>query len=347
MGDLIIRSRLDGLTGSIDRAGRLARCGCAGRLVQVYSGGSIPTVLPAFFLAHPVSLGGDETEGAAATVAVDSDETIPVYVIGSRVPVAGDILAAHATGGRWVAVSGKSGSGDACYANCGESKIPATDITVVSTTKSNGHQDTQTFRHRVTASGNHTWENEFGATVFCDAGVWRFGTLGIGFIDEPLVIESVSPFYATVDTDTILYEFFGPDWWPDPGEGDCVFCGDCLCVEGVKDPIVATYNGKEYTLTKGEHHPGTGDHPAAAVHHRLQGRRGVAPDRRDGGVHGRRGAARRSRGVPAHPDLPQPAGAPRREGADQQLRAAPAWRHRAGGRPANGTRRSLTTVAPA
>ena len=94
---------MDGLASGVSRGVRRLRCGCAGRLVKVYSGGSIPTTVPAFFLTHPVGLGGTEDEGDVPTQTEDTAETIPVYVLGPDAPVAGDLLAAHATGGRWVA----------------------------------------------------------------------------------------------------------------------------------------------------------------------------------------------------------------------------------------------------
>ena len=58
------------------------------------------------YLMSPVRLDGGDAEGAAASLAVDGTRAIPVVVIGSTPPQAGDLLVALAVGGRWVAESG-------------------------------------------------------------------------------------------------------------------------------------------------------------------------------------------------------------------------------------------------
>jgi hypothetical protein len=94
-----------------DRA-RLGRSFAAGgrgtpRFVgQVFDGGSMPRRLESVYLLHPIVLEGPESEGAAAAIRVDTGRSVPVVVIGSRQPVAGDVLIAHSLGGRWVADGG-------------------------------------------------------------------------------------------------------------------------------------------------------------------------------------------------------------------------------------------------
>lgn len=73
---------------------------------QVFDGGSMPQRLESVYLVHPLVLEGPESEGSAAAIRVDVGRSIPVVVIGSRQPVAGDVLIAHSLGGRWVADGG-------------------------------------------------------------------------------------------------------------------------------------------------------------------------------------------------------------------------------------------------
>lgn len=70
---------------------------------QVVSGGSTPTAIDHVFLVHPVRIEGDEYEGAPGTAVVDSNRPIPVVIVGGRPPVIGELIVAHATGGRWSA----------------------------------------------------------------------------------------------------------------------------------------------------------------------------------------------------------------------------------------------------
>jgi hypothetical protein len=79
--------------------------GSAGLLVQVYDGGSMPNQPDHVYLTHPVNLDGAEQEGTQAPATADTSTSVPVVVI-RNAPQAGDILVAHAVGGRWVAESG-------------------------------------------------------------------------------------------------------------------------------------------------------------------------------------------------------------------------------------------------
>lgn len=96
-------------------------------LVQVYDGGSMPATVPRWFFTHPVLMDGVEAEGEDYTPTADTSVTIPVLVLGSRVPAAGDILIAHGVGGKWVAESG--GGGTATYP-CSPCNIPLKNLTV-------------------------------------------------------------------------------------------------------------------------------------------------------------------------------------------------------------------------
>jgi hypothetical protein len=99
--DALLADRSARLGGSFDPAGR----GTPRFVGQVYDGGSIPQGSETVYLLHPVVLDGSESEGGVAGIQVDTRRSIPVVVIGSRQVVAGDMLIAHAVGGRWIAES--------------------------------------------------------------------------------------------------------------------------------------------------------------------------------------------------------------------------------------------------
>lgn len=70
---------------------------------RVHDAGAMPDRTDRVFLVHPVGLDGNETEGSEASPIVDSSRSIPVVVVGSRAPEAGELLLAVSVGGRWVA----------------------------------------------------------------------------------------------------------------------------------------------------------------------------------------------------------------------------------------------------
>jgi len=70
---------------------------------QVFDAGAMPDRTDRVFLLHPVRLDGVESEGSGAGLIVDASRSIPVVVVGSRAPEAGDLLVAVSVGGRWVA----------------------------------------------------------------------------------------------------------------------------------------------------------------------------------------------------------------------------------------------------
>lgn len=69
---------------------------------RVFDGGAIPNQIDRIYLVHPVRFDGAEAEGGSATPIVDDSRAIPVVVVGSRAPEAGDLLIAVSVGGRWV-----------------------------------------------------------------------------------------------------------------------------------------------------------------------------------------------------------------------------------------------------
>jgi hypothetical protein len=106
MSDRILRSRILDAEGEIDSGYSPAGDGAPVMIGQVFDGGSMPTSLDHYFLVHPVEIDGDPTEGGSGTPAVDAASAVPVDVIGTRVPSAGDYLKCFFIGGRWVAESG-------------------------------------------------------------------------------------------------------------------------------------------------------------------------------------------------------------------------------------------------
>lgn len=66
----------------------------------------MPTSVPRVFLSHPVTMDAADTEGAAGLGTVDTSVTLPIVVLGPKIPVAGDRAVVHAVGGRWVSGQG-------------------------------------------------------------------------------------------------------------------------------------------------------------------------------------------------------------------------------------------------
>lgn len=103
-------------------------------LCQVFNGGSIPTGTNAVFLTNPVFVDGTEGEGTSASFHTDVTRSVPVLVIGSRVPVAGDMLIASYVGGKWVAESRVSPSSTRyltlTFNGCVSSGLPNVSVTI-------------------------------------------------------------------------------------------------------------------------------------------------------------------------------------------------------------------------
>ncbi|WP_165221967.1 hypothetical protein [Aquisphaera insulae] len=104
---------------------------------QVASGGAIPSSTKKVFLVHPVTLDGPEREGGIASFSADTTRTIPVVMIGSRVPAAGDLVMALSIGGRWVANSGASS-----LLSCSPCSLPRKNLVVSWTNSQLGNGST-------------------------------------------------------------------------------------------------------------------------------------------------------------------------------------------------------------
>jgi hypothetical protein len=154
-----IRDRLEAFNDELDR--RVESSGGTARvLVQVYNGGSMPTVPERIYFTHPVLVTGAETEGVAATMTVDSATTIPVVVLG-HAPSVGDFLTAYAVGGRWVTEQ-LSKTGSNCYSTvCAPCAIPRADLTIAWTNPVGGNGSTT-------------------LTYNCNAGTWASGCVDGG-----------------------------------------------------------------------------------------------------------------------------------------------------------------------
>jgi hypothetical protein len=170
----ILRRRQAELREELDRQYRApVTAGVPTELVQVYNGGHMPTSTGKFFLTHPATLMGAETEGGAGSFTVDSTHTVPVFVTGSRVPAAGDYLIAQHLDYRWVAESGGkpkcTGRGNKLtltLTGCGLNPVPGASVdfilggSTVSSTTTNGsgiatynEPDPGTYSIRWTISG--------------------------------------------------------------------------------------------------------------------------------------------------------------------------------------------------
>lgn len=124
------RNRMEELRDRLDLRDRLGPDQTQRMLVQVYDGGSIPTTVPKVYLTHPVLIGADDTEGATPSLSADTSTTIPVVMLGPRVPVADDYLVAHAIGGRWLAGDNKGGLPATTCTPC---NFPARNLTITYT----------------------------------------------------------------------------------------------------------------------------------------------------------------------------------------------------------------------
>jgi len=122
----VLRDRTEGGRDLMGRIAPALPSSSAAQLVQIGNGGHMPTATNAIFLGYPAFLDGAETEGGSPAYHVDGTRTVPVLVIGSRVPVAGDFLVARAVGGRWVAESGGTPPGLPCW----PCQIPRKTLTV-------------------------------------------------------------------------------------------------------------------------------------------------------------------------------------------------------------------------
>jgi len=70
---------------------------------QVFGNPTVPTSSFKYFSVNPVFASGIELEGNLGSLTVDFTRSFLVYVIGTKTPVAGDLLICKFIGNRWVA----------------------------------------------------------------------------------------------------------------------------------------------------------------------------------------------------------------------------------------------------
>lgn len=104
-----LRRRLEDLDREIERKTVSRTLEPRTGLFQVYDTGSMPTGAPKFYLTHPTTVAGTETEGSTGTPTATS-AMIPVLFLG-QAPSVGDIVAARQIGGYWIAERGAGGGG--------------------------------------------------------------------------------------------------------------------------------------------------------------------------------------------------------------------------------------------
>lgn len=75
--------------------------GSAAMLCQTTVVGSYPGSATAYFAVNPVSAGGSETEGGAASLTPDTSTVLYALNLGTSVPPQGTTVVCHSVGGRW------------------------------------------------------------------------------------------------------------------------------------------------------------------------------------------------------------------------------------------------------
>jgi len=108
--DRSMKDELKEVYARLERISRIKSGVCSTYVGKVYNGGSLPSSADRYVLTNPVSISGNETEGTASTLIVDTGRSVPVLVIGST-PVVGDILPADLIDGRWIAEKRPGGTG--------------------------------------------------------------------------------------------------------------------------------------------------------------------------------------------------------------------------------------------
>jgi hypothetical protein len=167
----IVRARDGALAAAIDHRVPAATGGTPRRLVQIFSGGSMPSSPDHFFLAYPIELDGAETEGGAGTPVVDASQPITIDVLG-HAPSAGDILTAYAVGGRWVAERAGLNSGGSLA--CSPCNIPTQNLTLSWVNLISGNGSTTLNYATTTASWTSGCSNGLLYTLVCTGGLVEF-----------------------------------------------------------------------------------------------------------------------------------------------------------------------------
>lgn len=173
------RNRLVDFRRGLDLRDHLGPTQTARQLLKIFDGGAIPTTVPKVFLGHPVLLDADDTEGASYTASADTSVTIPVVVLGPIVPVADDLVVAHAIGGRWVAGDGGQAPPECEFdcADCSGAGIPNKSL-LFSWVGSGGGSGSVT----MTPNCVGTWDTGcFDGPVGGGLDRWIFGCLGSSF----------------------------------------------------------------------------------------------------------------------------------------------------------------------
>jgi hypothetical protein len=127
MDDLrYLRDRQASLIAQLDRWDNHAHDPTAVLVGKVFDNGHLPTTPGNYFAVHPVTVGGTEAEGSAGTFSVNAAATVFFLVIGSKAPIAGDVLIARSIDGRWVAEWGsKTTTGTVTVPGCPCTATPA------------------------------------------------------------------------------------------------------------------------------------------------------------------------------------------------------------------------------
>ncbi len=173
----LLRLRWDDLLGPNPRHGRIPRLdpdappspGAPGFIGRVRDEGAIPPAGERVFLASPVRFDGIDAEGSGADLSTDESRSIPVVVVGSRAPKAGDLIIVHASGGRWVSEIG----GPPKTVACGGCEAPRQNLTL---TWTNGIQGVQS--SPMTFNGLDEWKtgciNQIVFRLSCRADATTF-----------------------------------------------------------------------------------------------------------------------------------------------------------------------------
>lgn len=172
-----LRLRWDDLQGPGTRNGRLRSPALDAsptpetpRFVgRIRNAGAIPTTTGRVFLVNPVRLEGAELEGSGASISADASRSIPVVVIGSIAPKAGDLLVVYASGGRWISERGSPPTS----VSCGGCTVPRQDLTLTSTNSLLGTRSTP-----LVFNGTDGWAtnctNQIIFRLRCGSGIATF-----------------------------------------------------------------------------------------------------------------------------------------------------------------------------
>ena len=101
MHDRIERSRTAALGDALGQLDTNESHCSAASVLLTFTETTYPTTAATTYATHPVTILGDDTEGAAATLTADTAVTIYALNLGSTVPPSGTYVLGHQAGGRW------------------------------------------------------------------------------------------------------------------------------------------------------------------------------------------------------------------------------------------------------